>query len=91
MPPSTFSADHLDEIERAYFEKVGTLYATYLLRRLEFDSSNTRARLGIIPPATGAGYVRRILDSCLRTGYLGRSEPSIAEALAALQREGSHA
>jgi nucleoside-diphosphate-sugar epimerase len=91
VPPSTFSVGELDEIERGYFHKVGTLYTSYLMRRLEFDSSNTRDRLGIVPPATGAGYVRRTLDSCLRTGYLGRSGPSIAEVLAALQRGGSHA
>lgn len=59
VPPSTFSVDQLDEIERGYFEKIGSLYASYLVRRLQFDSSNTRDRLGIIPPrqvpATSAG------------------------------------
>ncbi|TDK91014.1 NAD-dependent epimerase/dehydratase family protein [Mycobacterium paragordonae] len=91
VPPSTFSVEQLDEIERGYFEKIGSLYASYLVRRLQFDSSNTRDRLGIIPPPTGAGYVRRILDSCLRTGYLGRPGPSVADVLAELRRERSHA
>ena len=91
VPPSAFSADDLDGIERGYYDKVGRLYASYLSRRLHFDSTNTRELLGLTPPAAGPGYLRRILDSCLRTGYLGRPEPSIAEVLATLQREGSHA
>jgi nucleoside-diphosphate-sugar epimerase len=85
VPPSTFSEDDLDEIERRYFHKVGALYTSYLRRRLEFDSANTRERLGVTPPAIGPGYFRRILDSCLRTGYLGRPELSVAEVLARLQ------
>lgn len=88
VPPSAFDTADLDAIERGYYHKVGSLYASYLSRRIEFDSTNTRDRLGITPPAAGAGYFRRILDSCLRTGYLGRPEPSVAEVLAALQREG---
>ncbi len=91
VPPSTFSPADLDDIERGYFQKVGKLYASYLTRRVEFDSTNTRDRLGITPPPTGAGYLRRILDSCLRTGYLGTFEPSIAEVLAGVQLKASRA
>jgi dihydroflavonol-4-reductase len=91
VPPSTFSEDDLDDIERRYFQKVGTLYASHLKRRLDFDSANTRDRLGVTPPVIGAGYFRRLLDSCLRTGYLGRPEPSVAEVLVGLQRTGSRA
>ena len=89
VPPSTFRPDDLDDIERGYYQKVGRLYASYLSRRLDFDCTNTRDRLGLPAPATGAGYLRRIRDSCVRTGYLSRPEPSVAEVLAALQREGS--
>lgn len=91
VPPSTFSESDLDEIERRYFDKVGILYTSYLRRRLEFDSTNTRERLGVTPPAIGPGYFRRLLDSCLRTGYLGRPEPSVAEVLARLQAKRSSA
>lgn len=85
VPPHTFDLDDLDEIERAYFCKVGSLYTTYLQRRTHFDSTNTQTRLGIEPPPVGAGYLRRILDSCLESGYLGGGEPTVAEALARLQ------
>lgn len=91
VPPHAFSIGDLDRIERGYFQKVGSLYATYLTRRVEFDSANTRNRLGLEPPPTGPGYLRRILDSCLRTGYLGRPERSIAEALASLTLQGASA
>lgn len=91
VPPSTFSEFELDEIERRYYQKVGVLYTSYLRRRLEFDSTNTRERLGVTPPAIGPGYFRRLLDSCLRTGYLGRPEPSVAEILASLQAKRSSA
>lgn len=85
VPPSTFSPDDLDRIERGYFQKVGSLYTSYLQRRNEFDSANTRNLLGIAPPPIGAGYLRKILDSCLRTGYLGVAEPTVADALTVLQ------
>ncbi|AKK25918.1 SDR family oxidoreductase [Mycobacterium sp. EPa45] len=91
VPPSTFSEFELDEIERRYYQKVGTLYTSYLRRRLDFDSTNTRERLGLTPPAIGPGYFRRLLDSCLRSGYLGRPEPSVAEILAGLQAKRSSA
>jgi thioester reductase-like protein len=91
VPPATFSEYDLDDIERSYFQKVGTLYTSYLRRRLEFDNANTRERLGVTPPAIGPGYFRRLLDSCLRTGYLGRPEPSVAEVLARLQATRSSA
>lgn len=90
VPPSAFDVDDLDEIEAGYYRKVGALYASYLTRRPEFDSTNTRERLGVTPPSSGAGYLRRILDSCLHTGYLGRPQPSVAEVLATLHREKSH-
>ncbi|WP_156686409.1 SDR family oxidoreductase [Mycobacterium sp. Marseille-P9652] len=85
VPPSTFSPDDLDDIERAYFHKVGSLYTTYLRRRPHFDSTNARERLGVVPPPIGAGYMRRVLDSCLQTGYLGSAEPTVADVLAELQ------
>jgi thioester reductase-like protein len=86
VPPSAFSPDDLDDIERGYFQKVGALYTTYLQRRIDFDSTNTRDRLALAPPSIGPGYLRRVLDSCLRTGYLGKSEPTVSEALASLRR-----
>ncbi|MGK2867299.1 MAG: SDR family oxidoreductase [Mycobacterium sp.] len=91
VPPSAFSVDDLDQIEAGYYRKVGSLYASYLTRQPDFDSANTRDRLGVTPPPSGAGYLRRILDSCLHTGYLGRPEPSVAEVLDTFHRERSHA
>lgn len=85
VPPATFSPDDLDDIERRYFDKIGVLYTSYLRRRPEFDSTNTRDRLGVASPSIGPAYFRRLLDSCLRDGYLGVQEPTVAEVLADLQ------
>lgn len=85
VPPSTFNSEDLDDIERRYFQKIGTLYTTYLQRRPDFDSTNTRDRLGVVPPSIGAGYLRRVLDSCLHTGYLGTAEPTVSDVLAGFQ------
>ena len=85
VPPGAFAPEDLDGIERAYYEKVGSLYTTYLRRRVDFDSTNTRTRLGVVPPTINAGYLRRILDSCLQTGFLGGAEPTVAEVLAGLR------
>lgn len=87
VPPATFSPDDLDDIERGYFDKVGTLYTSYLRRRTDFDAVHTREILGLTPPPVGAGYLRRLLDACLRTGYLGGSEPTVGEVLAGLRRQ----
>lgn len=85
VPPSSFHPDDLDDIERAYFLKVGSLYTTYLRRRTGFDSTNTYGRLGIKPPSVGGGYLRRLFDSCLQTGYFNTAEPTIEDVLASLQ------
>lgn len=85
VPPSTFSEDDLDEIERGYFRKVGALYTTYLARRPIFDSTNTRDRLGVVPAPIGPGYLRRVLDSCLQSGYLCGAERTVSDVLADLR------
>lgn len=89
VPPATFCPDELDDVERGYYQKVGVLYTSYLRRRTEFDATNTSQRLGLVPPAIGAGYLRRLLDACLRSGYLGGPGPSVADALAALREHRS--
>lgn len=85
VTPATFSPDDLDDIERRYFDTIGTLYTSYLQRQLEFDSTNTRNRLEVASPPIGPAYLRRLLDSCLRDGYLGVPGPTVADVLADLQ------
>ena len=82
VPPTAFSVEDLDPIERDYYERIGAQYACYFDRIRTFDDYNTRTLLGLVPPATGSDYVRRLLDFCLASGYLGRPLPSVSEVLA---------
>ena len=82
VPPTAFSVEDLDPIRtrllRAYRRPVCLLFRSDThLRRY-----NTRTLLGLVPPATGVDYLRRLLDFCLAVGYLGRPLPSISEILA---------
>ena len=82
VPPTAFSVEDLDPIERDYYERIGAQYTCYFDRIRTFDDNNTRTLLGLVPPATGVDYVRTLLDSCLAAGYLGRPLLSISEILA---------
>ncbi|WP_078943406.1 SDR family oxidoreductase [Streptomyces aureus] len=71
VPPSAFSARALPGRERPYYDRVVSLYAPYFRRRVRFDATRAGA-FGHRPPAKGAhAYLRRLLDHCLATGYLG--------------------
>ncbi|MFE2531448.1 SDR family oxidoreductase [Streptomyces sp. NPDC059371] len=75
VPPSAFSATALPGRERPYYDRVVSLYAPYFRRRVRFDTTHAEA-FGHRPPATGAhAYLRRLLDHCLATGYLGPPPP----------------
>src|SRR5262249_8666843 len=82
VPPTAFSAEDLDPIQRDYYERLGAQYTCYLDRIRTFDDTNPRTVLGLVPPATGVDYLRRLLDFCLAVGYLGRPAPSMSEILA---------
>lgn len=81
VPPSAFAATALPGRERPYYDRVVSLYAPYFRRRVRFDATHAEA-FGHRPPTTGAhSYLRRLLDHCLATGYLGpppREEPAAA-------------
>ena len=81
VPPSAFSVEDLDPIERDYYERIGAQYTCYFDRVRTFDDTNTRTLLGLVPPATGVDYLRSLLDFCLASGYLGRPLLSVSEIL----------
>lgn len=89
VPPSAFSAQGLPGRERPYYDRVVSLYAPYFRRRVHFDTAHAEA-FGHPPPTTGArSYLRRLLDHCLATGYLGPppgKEPSAARPDGSTQR-----
>ncbi|OIJ92780.1 hypothetical protein BIV25_27085 [Streptomyces sp. MUSC 14] len=71
VPPSSFSAAALPARERAYHERVMSLYESYFRRRIRFDNTNTAAFSRHPVPRGGPAYLRRLLDHCLKVGYLG--------------------
>ncbi|KUN76091.1 hypothetical protein AQJ66_35115 [Streptomyces bungoensis] len=81
VPPSAFRATALPDRERPYYDRVISLYDTYFRRRVHFDATRAAA-FGHPPAPTGARpYLRRLLDHCLTTGYLGpdpRQDPAAA-------------
>ncbi|MCX5001260.1 SDR family oxidoreductase [Streptomyces sp. NBC_00638] len=79
VPPSAFSAAALPDRERPYYDRVVSLYATYFRRRVHFDDTHAAAFSRRPAPSGGRPYLRRLLDHCLATGYLGpapRKEPA---------------
>jgi len=83
VPSATFDEADLDQIEREYYRRIGSLYTSYFTRRLNFDTSRARIMLGRPSPPTGKEYLRLLLDYCLETGYLGMPLPTIEDVLAA--------
>ncbi|MER5468228.1 SDR family oxidoreductase [Streptomyces sp. NPDC002935] len=81
VPPSAFSASALPDRERPYYDRVVSLYDTYFRRRVRFDDTQAAAFGRRPAPAGGRPYLRRLLDHCLATGYLGpapRRQPAAA-------------
>jgi thioester reductase-like protein len=81
VPPSSFSAARLPGDERLYYERIVGLYESFFARRASFDDSAARAFLGRSPTVGSHAYLRRLLNYCLRVGYLGAAGPGIDEVL----------
>jgi thioester reductase-like protein len=89
VPPAGFDAGALPAAERAYYDRVGRLYADYFERRPRFNDSATRRLLGGRTVRTGPAYLRKVLDYALRKGFLGDPLPSVDEVLARLAGVGA--
>ncbi|MEU6085090.1 SDR family oxidoreductase [Streptomyces sp. NPDC047108] len=75
VPPSSFSAAALPDAERPFYDRVVSLYDTYFRRRIHFDATRAAAFSARPAPAGGRPYLRRLLDHCLKVGYLGAPVP----------------
>lgn len=83
IPPNVFSEDALPVGERLCHERVISLYTAYMRRRIRFDTTNTVAFSRLTVPAGGRPYLRKLLDHCLKVGYLGAAPPENAESASA--------
>ncbi|WP_262697361.1 MULTISPECIES: SDR family oxidoreductase [Streptomyces] len=91
VPPTSFDAQRLPRRERAYYERVMTLYESYFRRRMRFDDSHTAGLATRRPPADGQDFLRALIDHCLETGYLGAPPADATEVLARLNMTGPDA
>lgn len=85
VPPSAFFARALPARERPYYDRVISLYDTYFRRRVHFDDAQAASFRGRPAPTGARPYLRRLLDHCLTTGYLG---PAPRQVPAAARPEG---
>ncbi|MEU4243750.1 SDR family NAD(P)-dependent oxidoreductase [Actinoplanes sp. NPDC026619] len=84
VAPATFSAASLTATERAYWERMLSLYESYFRRRQHFDDSVAAGFRRHKRAAAGPDQLRKIIDYAVRAGYLGTPLPGIAEALAGI-------
>jgi thioester reductase-like protein len=84
VPPQSFDPEALPWIERRYYDRVISLYDSYFRRNAVFDNQNTVGLVRRPPPNSAKPLFRRMLDYCLRVGYLGVAQPGPTAVLAAL-------
>ncbi|MHC3821049.1 SDR family oxidoreductase (plasmid) [Streptomyces sp. NBC_00341] len=84
VPPTSFDSSRLPPGERLYYERVVSLYESYFRRQMIFDASNTAELTGRGTPDGGQDFLRRLIDHCLETGYLGAPLPGAQDVLALL-------
>jgi thioester reductase-like protein len=83
VPPASFDASQLPEMERFYYRRVVSLYDSYMRRRAHFDSTATDDFVPRRRPTRGRLILRRALDYALTSGYLGTALPTVSDVLAA--------
>jgi thioester reductase-like protein len=86
VPPASFSPERLPFGERAYYERVVGLYESFFRRRATFDDGTARQFADRMPTVHGHAYLRRLLNYCLRVGYLGARMPGIDDVLCQLAK-----
>ena len=70
VEPDKFEPAHLPALERRLFKRVAGLYASYFQRDPHFSDEGFRALTGMACPVTGQAYIRRLIDHCIKVGFL---------------------
>jgi len=86
VPPATFNVARLPPSERMYYERVVRVYETFFVRRMTFVADDATAFVGSRPALDGKPFLRKLLNYCLRVGYLGAPLPAVDEVLEQLAR-----
>lgn len=82
VAPATFSAGTLSDLERAYWDRMLSLYESYFRRRQYFDDSVAAGFRSHKRAAGGPDQLRKIIDYAVRAGFLGAPLPAISDVLA---------
>jgi nucleoside-diphosphate-sugar epimerase len=86
VSPSAFRADQLPDAERAYYDRVASLYDTYFRRRIRFDDTAAARFSSRRRVTSGAPYLRRLIDYAVKAGYLAAQVPAAGQARASSRR-----
>jgi thioester reductase-like protein len=88
VPPPSFDKTRLTAIERGYHDKVVSLFAPYLTRRVVFSAREARAFSGGRHQPQCRVLLRRLLDYCLQRRYLGTPLTPVSAVLDGLAATG---
>lgn len=72
ISPHSFDINKLDDEERRYYDIIVKSYVTYFKRRVIFTRSETEKNIQFKRNVKGTYILRKALNYCLKTGYLGR-------------------
>ncbi|GAA0570341.1 hypothetical protein GCM10010172_63460 [Paractinoplanes ferrugineus] len=86
VAPATFSPAALPGVERAYWDRMLSLYESYFRRRQTFDDTAAAGLRTNRRATNGPDQLRKIIDYAVRAGYLGAPLPGVDEALAEVGR-----
>lgn len=87
VPPKSFDLSSLPPIERRLYLRGVRAYDGYFLNRVQFVNDTMLRLLGDMPrPPHGKQQLRRLIDYCERTGFLGGSPGPRAGAAVEEQR-----
>ena len=86
VAPATFDPATLSDLERAYWERMLSLYESYFRRRQQFDDSVAAGFRRHQRVAGGPGQLRKIIDYAVKAGFLGAPLPGVGDVLAKLGR-----
>lgn len=81
VAPSTFSPAALPDEERAYWDRMLSLYESYFRRFQYFDDSVAAGFRSHKRLPSGPDHLRRIIDHAVRAGFLGAPLPGIGAVL----------
>ncbi len=75
VPPETWQRDRLSHTEREHYDRTISLYQSYALRRAYFTDQAASEFASRRPTTQAPTHLRRLLNHCLRAGYLGTPVP----------------